>query len=218
MKRTCISLWRMQDKFLGDMQENPDVFTEEVIGGKHPVIAVICMKENHDRVIKNFQESGLSRVSLPAERTPQEEIQSIGREISGIEDDLNNDISALEADFFPKRFKYEVINEVYENRLVLENESQKTARTKYLTVLSGWIPESMKAALQEFLNGNFRQCHVIFSLPEEGEAPPVMLKNSSFADSFEIVTNLYGIPSYGWIDPTPYLAPFFCCFFRALPY
>jgi len=49
------------------------------------------------------------------------------------------------------------------------------------------------------------------TLPEDD--PPVALKNPFFIEAFEIITDLYGRPRKGMLDPTPYVAPFFAVYF-----
>ncbi|MFN3699371.1 MAG: V-type ATP synthase subunit I, partial [Dictyoglomus sp.] len=42
---------------------------------------------------------------------------------------------------------------------------------------------------------------------------PVILDNPKFLKPFEFLTKLYGLPPYGFIDPTPFMAPFYMLFF-----
>ncbi|MFH1367375.1 MAG: hypothetical protein ABIH38_05370 [Patescibacteria group bacterium] len=48
---------------------------------------------------------------------------------------------------------------------------------------------------------------------EEGENPPVVIRNNNLIEPFESVTGIYGMPLPSEPDPTPYLAPFFFIFF-----
>ena len=45
------------------------------------------------------------------------------------------------------------------------------------------------------------------------DAPPVALKNNRFVRMFEVLTDMYGRPSYDGFDPTPFLSIFFLLFF-----
>ena len=49
--------------------------------------------------------------------------------------------------------------------------------------------------------------------PTIEEEIPVQLKNNAFSKLFEPITNLFSLPNYGELDPTPFLAPFFMLFF-----
>lgn len=43
--------------------------------------------------------------------------------------------------------------------------------------------------------------------------PPIKLKNNRFVRMFEVLTDMYGRPSYDGFDPTPFLSIFFLLFF-----
>ena len=56
----------------------------------------------------------------------------------------------------------------------------------------------------------------VFYLAEPAKAedtPPVALKNNRFVRMFEVLTDMYGRPSYDGFDPTPFLSIFFLLFF-----
>ena len=45
------------------------------------------------------------------------------------------------------------------------------------------------------------------------DTPPIALKNNRFVRMFEVLTDMYGRPSYDGFDPTPFLSIFFLLFF-----
>ena len=51
------------------------------------------------------------------------------------------------------------------------------------------------------------------SEPEEGEEPPIELKNKPVMRPFEVITEMYGMPHAKEVDPTPLAGPFFALFF-----
>ncbi len=81
----------------------------------------------------------------------------------------------------------------------------------HLMVLEGWVPESAKRKLDQFLENE--EVVSLVRPPEEGEAPPVELKNSRFSRLFEPISKLFDLPNYMELDLTPYFAPFFMIFF-----
>ncbi len=50
-------------------------------------------------------------------------------------------------------------------------------------------------------------------VPDEGEEPRVSLENHKLIKPFQYVTEIFGMPKAGEVDPTPYLALFFIIFF-----
>jgi len=88
--------------------------------------------------------------------------------------------------------------------------ADKTEQTFYLT---GWVKQSDFAHLRESLSREFEAVLIQAINPDEGEAPPVALKNPPVVEAFEVITDLYGRPRLGMVDPTPFIAPFFPIFF-----
>jgi V/A-type H+-transporting ATPase subunit I len=116
------------------------------------------------------------------------------------------------------------LGERYEERIrgeISRTESNLALRKVYLDtlkesgdtlrILEGWVPaehEKEIAALSESAGAV-----AIVTTPEEGEMPPVQLRNSRFSKLFEPISKLFDLPNYGELDLTPYFAPFFMIFF-----
>jgi V/A-type H+-transporting ATPase subunit I len=77
--------------------------------------------------------------------------------------------------------------------------------------LTGWVPHTKEKAVRSFLD----ERSVWYSLdePTQDEEPPVMLKNNKTSSLFEPIINIYSLPDYFELDPTPFIAPFFAFFF-----
>ena len=87
------------------------------------------------------------------------------------------------------------------------------AATDRTFVLSGWVQTDRRPELEKVLEGLDTEVDLTFAEPERGEDVPVELTNGRFVKPFQIITDLYGRPSYWQIDPTPLLAGFFFVFF-----
>lgn len=74
-------------------------------------------------------------------------------------------------------------------------------------ILTGWIPASEERHLRRELD---RLKTVEFEFHDASEemphSPPVKLKNKRLFSPFEFFVDLYGLPSYDEIDPTPFVA------------
>jgi V/A-type H+-transporting ATPase subunit I len=90
--------------------------------------------------------------------------------------------------------------------------SAQTEAGESIKILTGWLPKENKNKFETFLE---TQDTVYFSEEEinDEEEPPVLLKNNRFVRLFEPITNLYSLPNYRELDPTPFFAPFFMLFF-----
>ncbi|TLM72682.1 MAG: hypothetical protein FDZ70_08205 [Actinobacteria bacterium] len=87
------------------------------------------------------------------------------------------------------------------------------AATERAFAASGWVRASREAELAGALAPWSDSVDIELADPAEGDAVPVELDNPRWLQPFETLTDLYGRPAYGEIDPTPLLAPFFLLFF-----
>ena len=77
--------------------------------------------------------------------------------------------------------------------------------------LEGWIPVDTEQEVIEYCKS--KKLYYDISKPTAKDEVPVKLKNNSFARLFEPITEMYSLPNYKELDPTPYFAPFYMLFF-----
>jgi V/A-type H+/Na+-transporting ATPase subunit I len=87
---------------------------------------------------------------------------------------------------------------------------KKSLDYNFLNYIIFWADEEEKNLLQKKLSGKAR---IIEMELGKDEFPPVFLENAKWSDPFQSVTNIFGLPGFKEIDPTPYLAFFFIIFF-----
>lgn len=107
-----------------------------------------------------------------------------------------------------EREKERVASELELETIYLETQK---ASEDTLRVLEGWVPVTAEEELLEWVNNE--DVISLVTPPEEGETPPVELKNGPFARLFEPISKLFDLPNYQELDLTPYFAPFFMLFF-----
>jgi len=101
---------------------------------------------------------------------------------------------------------------------VLMNEREMLLADRFLgeteavSCIEGWVRVADKARLEKKVAEVSDAAQVCFREPLPDEEPPVFLDNPKAARPFEIITNLYGLPERGYLDPTIPLAPFFFIF------
>lgn len=91
-------------------------------------------------------------------------------------------------------------------RLSLEDGAQGA-----VLLLNGWLPTMQEKQARELLGR--RTVWFAITNPTLEDKPPVRLKNSVFASLFEPITNMFSLPDYFELDPTPFFAPFFMFFY-----
>ena len=94
--------------------------------------------------------------------------------------------------------------------------SKNFVRSKNTVVLSGWVPFELNDELEKTVKVATNDTYVL-SFEEVAEHEdlevPVKLKNNKFVSAFESITEMYSLPNYKGMDPTPWLAPFYLIFF-----
>jgi len=91
--------------------------------------------------------------------------------------------------------------------------SLNLSSTDFSIVFNAWIPEHNIEQVKEMIEKETKYYSLLELEPDEGENPPVVIRNNSFFQPFEAVTTLYGLPLHTELDPTPYLSAFFIIFF-----
>lgn len=88
--------------------------------------------------------------------------------------------------------------------------------TAHAFVLEGWVPAAARRDLETGIGRSFGEDVVVSEIAREewkSEEAPVVLSNPRLFRPFEAVIRLLPLPSYGTIDPTPFVAVFFPAFF-----
>ena len=113
--------------------------------------------------------------------------------------------------------KLQLSAEVTYNELQKEQAKNELVNGQHVFVLQGWLTTKAVDAVEVQLKDKLGEGEYVF-LPleiaeEEYEEVPTVLENNAFLQPFENLTEMYGLPKYGELDPTPYTAPFYLAFF-----
>ena len=84
-------------------------------------------------------------------------------------------------------------------------------RTDTVDIISGWIPEKKKTALDKRI-GKF-DCCCEYEKPADNEPFPVLMKNSKLVEPFGAITEMYSLPDSHSIDTNWAIGLFFFIFF-----
>ena len=96
------------------------------------------------------------------------------------------------------------------------NVKEEIIHGNNLFVLNAWIKEKDKSRIEERI-ANITDKYVVITKDtseiDKKVMPPTQLKNNWLFKPFETIVQLYGLPSYYEIDPTPFLALTFMLMF-----
>ncbi len=154
-----------------------------------------------------FKESGIAGYSGTVREnldTIKKGIQFYKKRIKKLQNELN--------DIF---LKYERSLTVYldyiENNLEIDKAIESGFSTESVSFHIAWVKKSDREEVISVING-FKSTRAVEIEPDEDEDIPVILENKPIFRPFEIVINLYGVPRYFEIDPTPFVSLFFALF------
>ena len=182
------------------------------------VTLLICLKEQASMVLANLRRINWEKIEIVGQQgTPHEARDSVNKKIVALAEEKIKQETIVVA--IAKKWRDEL--EKYRELLVTERqreESQnKFAQMEHVVAIEGWVPEnSADQAAQEIGKVSNGACVVEISDPEEMDDVPVLLKNPKFIRSFELLTRLYGMPTYNGVDPTLLLVPGFLLFFSIM--
>ncbi len=98
----------------------------------------------------------------------------------------------------------------------IEEVKRYMAKSNKYFYLSGWVSLSDKDRVEEILS-KYDGLLTSFRDPiEQGIKPPTKLRNSNFFKPFELLVNMYGVPSYTEKDPTPLFAVTYMLLYGAM--
>lgn len=201
------------EKLTNDLEQKTDrCYFRKISSDKDQhYISIICLTSEKDDVYEILKQYGFNNVTFKdLEGTAAENIVKYEQKLK----ELSQKKEIIEKSIMGAVPYKEEIQLLYDH-LVIERDKNKILgnmlKTETTFYIEGWIPESSKEKVEKALNTY--QCWHEINQPEEGEQYPIMLSNNSFVQPFEAITELYSLPSSSNIDPTMFMAPFYCIFF-----
>lgn len=193
---------------LEDMGAYGELVSED---DKGAYVAIHYLKKDSDKLSQFFAKQGYVKLSFPegtgtahaAYAKAEAEIERLYGEKTAAEEhlrDLAEEIDLLEIEC-----------DLVETTVNACLQKRKLLQTKNCALLSGWIPKEREDAVLDLLSKFECACEI--SDPEEGEEPPVLLRNNRFASNFEWVIGMYSYPKYGTYDPTFIMSIFYFLIF-----
>lgn len=154
-----------------------------------------------------------SQTDIKTKGNVREEISLLKEKIGEKENELNElekGIKAFASDLEGFRVLHDYLKQK-RIRLIAENNFVSTEK---VNIIEGYVPTESISELEELLKdvtgGDYYWTYEEASV--EDKNVPIKLKNNKVVKNFEMLTEMYSMPQYGEIDPTPLFAPFYFIF------
>ncbi len=175
-------------------------------------ILIIFHKELQSEIETLLKRYSFSKVNYDYEVPPKEVIRNFKTKIKELKNELENIKKEIE-----EHVKYisdfKLIYEYNENHLLRLESCNNFLRSKNILTIEGWLPEEAIDEFEETISKSLNKEYYLELEDAKGEEVPILLKNGTVSEAFEPITEMYSMPRYNEIDPTPLFMPFYFIFF-----
>lgn len=181
---------------------------------KNTYILAIVSNEEKDKLIEILRKYSFFEEKVNSSKSPVEEIRTKEGDIN----ELVNQIKKIESRFSENvaeldqlKLRYEYLNQIEKKY----SQTNNFLTTKNVSLIDGYVKSSDAKVFAEKLEDSFRGEYFLEIEEADKNNPnvPTLLENKGVIADFEPITEMYAMPRYNEIDPTPFLAPFYWFFF-----
>ena len=201
---------------LKDSVRNFDkVYVEEISQDSTMINLMVLGSKFEEKELRNqLKTHSFTELNFDFKGTFEEEFERIKlreEEIKKADSKLKNTAERL-LKVIPK---LEVQDNYLDNLLLRENIVSNFKKTDTVDIIEGYIPADMEYEFQKLITrissrNNFLE---ISDVDKDNPEVPILLKNSGLTGLFASITQMYALPRYNEIDPTPILSIFYWVFF-----
>jgi len=180
--------------------------------GRKVYVLLIFSRDQSPLAEKIFQEVKGEKVKLREDVAPSHRLKKIREKKEELEK-KKREILKEAKNLAREKIKLMTVYDHLYDLLKEKKVHSDAGMSRYTFVLEGWIKKEEVPVLKNILK-DFARVEAIIKKPTDKEKSqaPVAFSNTKIFKPFELVTELYGLPRYVEIDPTPFLAPFFALF------
>jgi len=176
-------------------------------------LVILYLKEKFERLEGILKNHHFNFVILGRHKgTAEDRLLEINREVLVLDDQMQ-DAKRKIVELSSHQFKLMVVYDYLANINNRQGVDKVLLKQQFTFYLSGWVKHKDTALLEREITHNFKDITIFISGPKEDEIVPVILENKRLIQPFEFITQIYGMPKYNELDPTPFLAPFFWLYF-----
>lgn len=193
-------------------QETP--LAQLILGGRDAefqYFLLIAHRTVQQQALDALKKFGTSKASLQGwQGTPQENTRRLNQQLDRVEQDLQAARAKI-TEQGPHREALQLAIDRLEQDLSRGQAIGSLLATQNTFYLEGWVSAPQLPQVEKLLAKYPCAYETADPVPEED--PPVQLKNNKLTYPLNMVTEMYALPTYDGIDPSPLIVPFFTLFF-----
>lgn len=221
-----VGLYKTKKSLMKRLKENyeniPSIIKEVYSEKEFSIFLSFAPNLLCSEVEKIFTAANCESVMIPLNlnSTPEEACMHLEEKIKVISSEVNSiDIEIRRYLLLNSDLIYDL-----ENIFLIESKAEdikkNAACTNEFYFICGWVSKDFIDRFYDSVNPYRNETLVVTKEPEQIvnnlAIPPTKLKNNWFFRPFEALVKMYGIPTYGEIDPTPFLAITYTLMFGAM--
>lgn len=181
---------------------------------KNSYILAIVEESELSKMTELLRKYSFYEETVKTEKNPAQDIKAKEKEIETLNDEIKeieNKYRSMTEDLDNLKLRYEYLKQVEKKLASVDN----FLATKKVSVIEGYVASKNADIFQRRLRKNFPKDYYLEISEADKEDPnvPIELENNKFVSVFEPLTEMYSMPRYNEVDPTPFLAPFYWLFF-----
>ena len=198
------SIRNFDKAYIEEISQDSTVVNLMVLGSKLEEKELRNQLKTHSFTELNFNFKGTFEEEFERIKLREEEIKKADNK-------LKNTVERL-LKIIPK---LTVQDNYLDNLLLRENIVSNFKKTDTVDIIEGYIPADMEYEFQKLITRiSSRNSHLeISDVDKDNPEVPILLKNSGLTGLFASITQMYALPRYNEIDPTPILSIFYWVFF-----
>lgn len=205
---------RYKENFEELLKENDSVYFNVLHTDKnYAYYLIICHKSDDEDVIDAFRKMGFTLVNFKEKGTINENINSLRERKSQNLDSIDTLNKELK-NYLKYLDDFKIYYEYQSNEKLKVISSEKFLRTTNLDLIEGYVPSEFLKSFEDAIQLICGDDYYLYKKEADRNSHevPIMLKNNKFVGPFEMLTEMYSMPKYNEIDPTPFFAPFYFIF------
>lgn len=173
----------------------------------------LSTEDEGQELVDTLRKLGFAQVTLKGHKKVQEEIDDlenkvklIREDIADIQDEMKEKTKDLE--------NFQIFHDYLENKQLKISSGENFLKTEKVNIIEGYVPTNKVDKFKKVINKELEDRYYLEVKDADKEDPnvPIILENNKFTGAFENMTEMYALPKYNEIDPTPLFAPFYAFF------
>lgn len=198
-----IELSSFEDVSLDEMSQEKDVYYVIFAG----------LKENKRRDMEVLRRHGFTPVTIATNNIVKEEISELSKVVQEKENEIKKEEEVLKGEI-DKLEDLKVYYEYVENQRLREEVPENFKTSKKINLIQGYVPTRLLNEFEDKLRQILGDRYSLEVEDAKKDDPnvPIILENGKFTGAFQGLTEMYSLPKYNEVDPTPLFAPFYAFF------